>query len=90
MVCENCQVAACYCDGLPEQPIEEITVENIRFTYDENAQPGVPAMKNNAEKLCRAGMYFDNVKKLTVKNIDISGHEGDQLIASHVDTLINE
>lgn len=90
MVCENCQVAACYCDGLPEQPIEEITVENIKFTYDEEAEPGVPAMKNNAEKLCKAGMYFDNVKKLTVKNVDISGNSGEALIANHVDTLIKD
>lgn len=90
MDCENCQVAACYCDGLPEQPIEEITVENIRFTYDENSQPGIPAMKNNAEKLCKAGMYFDNVKKLTVKNVDISGNSGEALMANHVDLLIKD
>lgn len=88
MVCENCQVAACYCDGLPEQPIEEITVENIRFTYDENAQEGIPAMRNNAEPMCRAGMYFDNVKKLTVRNVDISGNHGEALMANNVETLI--
>lgn len=90
MVCENCHVAACYCDGLPEQPIEEITVENIKFTYDPEAKPGVPAMRNHAEKMCRAGMYFDNVKRLTVKNIDISGNDGEVLIADHVGTLVQE
>lgn len=90
MVCENCQVAACYCDGLPEQPIDEITVENIKFTYDKNAEPGVPAMRNNAEKMCRAGMYFDNVKKLTVKNIEIEGNDGDPLIAKNVGRLNRE
>lgn len=87
MVCENCHVAACYCDGLPERPIEEITVENIRFTYSADAKPGVPAMRNNAEKMCRAGMYFDNVNKLTVKNIDISGNDGEPLTAKNVGTL---
>lgn len=90
MVCENCHVAACYCDGLPEQPIEEITVENIKFTYDENAKEGVPAMRNNAEKMCKAGLYFDNVKKLIVKNVDISGNDGANLIVSHVDILVRE
>lgn len=90
MVCENCCVAACYCDGLPEQPIGEITVENIKFTYDENAEPGFPSMRNNNQEMCRAGMYFDNVKKLTVKNIDISGNDGEALIANHVDELIKE
>ena len=90
MVCENCHVAACYCDGLPEQPIEEITVENIKFTYDPDAEPGVPAMRNHAEKMCRAGMYFDNVRKLTVKNVDISGNDGEALLAEHVGTLVQE
>ncbi len=90
MVCENCCVAACYCDGLPEQPIGEITVENIKFTYDENAEPSFPSMRNNNQEMCRAGMYFDNVKKLTVKNIEISGNDGEALMANHVDELIKE
>lgn len=90
MVCENCHVAACYCDGLPEQPIDEITVENMKFTYDPDAEPGVPAMRNHAEKMCRAGMYFDNVRKLTVRNVDISGNDGEALHTEHVGTLVQE
>lgn len=90
MVCENCHVAACYCDGLPEMPIDEITVENLKFTYDENAEPNFPSMKNNNEKLCRAGMYFDNVNKLTVKNVEIIGNDGEPLIAKNVGSLIKE
>lgn len=90
MVCENCQVAACYCDGLPEQPINEITVENIKFTFDPDAKPGFPAMRNNNQEMCRAGMYFDNVNKLTVKNIDISGNDGDALTAKNCGEIIKE
>ena len=84
MECTNCHVAACYCDGLPEMPIDEITVENISFTYDPDAQPGVPAMRNNAEKMCRAGLYFDNVRKLTVKNVDVKGCDGDEILIHNV------
>ena len=90
MECLNCHVAACYCDGLPEMPIDDITVENIKFTYDPEAQPGVPAMRNNAEKMCRAGMYFDNVKKLTVRNIQVEGCDGDELLVHNVDELVRE
>lgn len=90
MECLNCHVAACYCDGLPEMPIDDITVENIRFTYDPDAQEGVPAMRNNAEKMRKAGMYFDNVKKLTVRNIQIEGCDGDELLTHNVDQLIKE
>lgn len=90
MVCENCQVAACYCDGLPEQPIDEITVENIKFTFDPDAKPGFPAMRNNNQEMCRAGMYFDNVNRLTVKNIDISGNDGDALTAKNCGEIVKE
>ena len=87
MECLNCHVAACYCDGLPEMPIEEINVENICFTYDPNAKEGVPAMKNNAVKLCRSGMYFDNVKKLTIKNVSIEGCTGEKITKNNVESF---
>ena len=90
MVCENCHVAAVFADGLPEQPIDEITVENIRFTYDPDAKPGFPSMKNNNEELCRAGMRFENVRRLTVKNIDISGNDGEPLVAKNCGEIIKE
>ena len=90
MKCDNCHVAACYCDGLPEMPIDEITVENISFTYDPDAKLGVPAMRNNAEKMCRAGMYFDNVRKLRIKNVDIKGCDGEELMAHNVGELVRE
>ena len=87
MICEDCEVAACYCDGLPEAPIESITLEDISFTYNPDSKPGIPAMRNFAEELCRVGMYFDNVSTLTVKNVTLSGHEGEDLVAKNVKTL---
>ena len=90
MECLNCHVAACYCDGLPEMPINEITVDNILFTYDPDAKPGYPSMKNNNELLCKAGMYFDNIGKLTVRNVRVEGCDGDELIAKNVGELIRE
>ena len=90
MECLNCHVAACYCDGLPEMPIESINIADIRFTFDPNAQPGVPAMRNNAEKMCKAGMYFDNVKKLYIRGVQIEGCEGEELLLHNVDELVRE
>ena len=90
MVCENCEAAACYCDGLPEQPIEQITVENIRFTYSPNARPSLPAMREFMEEFCRVGMYFDNVKKLVVDNVTLEGVVGEELIANHIGELIKK
>lgn len=87
MYCEACEVAACYCDGLPEAPIESIKLENITFTFAPDAKPGQPAMRNFMEKMCRRGMYFDNVKELTLKNVKMYGQEGEALVAKNVENL---
>ena len=87
MDCEDCSVAACYCDGLPEAPIESVTMEDITFTFREDATPDKPAMMNFGKEFCRAGMYFDNVSHLTVKNVKMSGNIGDVLIAKNVEKV---
>ena len=90
MLCEDCEVAACYCDGLPEAPIESIALENIVFTFAEDAKPDCPAMRNHMETFCRSGMYFDNVKKLTIKNVKVCNQIGEDLIAKNVEKLIKK
>ncbi len=88
MICEDCEAAACYCDGLPERPIEEIKLENIKFTFSENAKPALPAMREFMEPFCRKGMYFDNVKKLIISDVSMDGVIGDELIINHIGELI--
>lgn len=90
MNCESCHVAAAYCDGLPERPIEQITLENVRFSYCDNAQSGKPAMRSFMEDMCKAGAYFDNVKKLVVKNVRFTGVEGKAITVKNVDTFVEE
>lgn len=90
MNCENCHVAAVFADGLPEQPIDEITVEDLKFTYAPDAGPGFPSMKNNNVKFCRAGMRFENVRKLIVKNVEVEGCDGDPITAVNCDEVIKE
>ncbi|MCR5823411.1 MAG: glycoside hydrolase family 28 protein [Lachnospiraceae bacterium] len=84
MTCDDCHVCACYCDGLPEMPIEEINVENISFTYSPDAKPGKPAMRNYAEEFCRGGMYFDNVKVLNITDVTVTGPDTEPLITKNV------
>lgn len=90
MECLDCEAAACYCDGLPERPIKSIAVENINFTFAENARPSRPAMREFMEEFCRVGLYFDNVEELTVKNVKVEGVIGDELVLSHIGKLTKE
>ena len=90
MVCEDCEAAACYCDGLPEQPIEQITVENIKFTYSPDAKPSLPAMREYMKAFCRVGMYFDNVKTLIIDNVTLDGVAGEELVLHNIGELIRK
>lgn len=85
--CRGAEVAACYIDGLPEAPIEEVTLENISVSFAEDARPGVPIMENFARERCRLGLYLDNVRRIRVHNVRLSGEEGEKLIAKHYETL---
>lgn len=87
MECFDCEAAACYCDGLPERPIKSITVEDVRFTYSENAKPAKPAMREFMEEFLKVGMYFDNVEELNVKGVSVEGAIGDPLITNNVGKL---
>ncbi|MBD5095075.1 MAG: glycoside hydrolase family 28 protein [Subdoligranulum sp.] len=90
MECTGAQVAACYIDGLPESPIDQVTLENISVSFAGDARPGIPAMQNHAMERCRLGLYLDNVKKIVVKNVKLHGAQGPALAASHYETVETE
>ena len=87
MECTGAEVAACYIDGLTEAPIDQVTLENIRVSFAPDAKPGVPAMQNFAEKRCKLGLYLDNVRRIRIKDVRLSGVEGQGLIADHYEDI---
>lgn len=90
MKCENCRIAATFCDGLPERPIKSITVENISFDFDKNAVPGMPACQSFLENACRMGMYMKHVGTLKLKNVSLKDQIGEELITHDVGKIIRE
>ena len=90
MDCVDTEVAACYIDGLPEMPIDAVTLENIRVTYAPDAHPGVPAMQRDAEKRCRLGLYFENVRRVTLRNVTVTGAAGEDVITRGVGEILRE
>ncbi|MBQ6520314.1 MAG: glycoside hydrolase family 28 protein [Anaerolineaceae bacterium] len=86
--CTDAEVAACYIDGLPEMPIDEVCFKDCRISFKEDAKPGVPAMENFAKQRCKLGLYLDNVKKIVIDNVKLEGVDGDEIIANHHEELI--
>ena len=84
----DCHVAAMYCDGLPEEKIEQITLENIRISFKEGeCEKGVPIMSEGVEECSRKGIFIRNVKELSVKNVLVEGNDGEPIITEGVDHI---
>lgn len=87
LTCTDAHVAACYIDGLPEAPVEEVVFENVSVSFAADAKPGVPIMENFAKPRCRLGLYFDNVRHIRVKGVTLEGVDGAPVLADHYESL---
>ena len=83
----NCHVAAAYFDGLPEQKIEEIIMKNIAVSYAENPKCDVPSMSEGVEACSLKGIFANNVKRLVLKNVSVTGQKGEAITLTGVDEL---
>lgn len=83
----NCHVAAAYFDGLPEQKIEEILMKNIEVTYAKDPKCDVPSMSSGVEACSLKGIYANNVKKLILKNVSVTGQNGGAITLEGVDEI---
>jgi len=81
---ENTKVSAGYFYGLPESPIQEISLENIRVDYSEEEVWGKPAMMSFIEDHSKLGFYFNNVACVKVKNVTLAGQRGEEFIFENV------
>ena len=83
----DCHVAAAHFDGLPEEKIDRIVMRNVDISFAAAAKTDVPAMSEGIEKCSKKGIFVRNVKKLELKNVNITGCEGDRIIAADVDEI---
>ena len=84
MTCTDCEWAAGYFYGLTEQPIGSVTIENVSFTFKEDASSGHPAMMSYIDEECKRGLYFNCVRKVCLKNVSMTGHVGEKVTALNV------
>lgn len=85
MVCTQVGYCAGVFYGLPEAPIESICLENVSFTYDPACEPGFPAMKEKNEKMKNAGLCFHFVREVSLRNVTVTGQQGEAVICRGVD-----
>ena len=79
------EVATAYFKGLPEKPIEEVVMKNIRVSFKDQAVSGRPAMMSFLDEVSKAGIVADYVKKIQLDNVVIEGYEGERVTLNGVD-----
>ncbi|MCR5476746.1 MAG: glycoside hydrolase family 28 protein [Lachnospiraceae bacterium] len=86
----NCHVAAAFFDGLPERKIEEIIMRDVEVSFAQDAVSGVPAMSEGVEPCKKRGLFARNVAKLTLKNVQITGAQGETFELTGVDEIVQD
>ena len=74
------------CD--PEVRGHRPAFENIDFTYAKDAKPGVAAMMLGCDEAVKQGLIINNAKELILKNVNITGCEGEPVVTGNVDKII--
>ncbi len=88
ITCHNCEHAAGYFHGLPEQPIKEIVLDNIELDFAADASSGRPAMMSFVEDVSKLGLFSENVESLVLNKVQIKGQIGDEIICKSVGEVI--
>lgn len=70
--------------GLPEQPIESVTIENVVFELSEHAEEGEIIMTPDSPKARRKGLYFENVKRVRLSNVRVLHADGEAVVTKNV------
>lgn len=84
IVCDNVHVAAGFFYGLPEQPIESITLENVQFTYAKTPEAGIPAMMSFLEPMSGEGLQFRYVNHVSLNQVKLIDPLKNPLILENV------
>lgn len=83
----NCTAAAAFVYGLPERPIENVSITHSRFemTLDPNEQGGEPDMVQDTRIMAGDGMLFRHVRGLELHRVKIGTRQGPAIMLEQVE-----
>ena len=86
---EGVEACAGYILGLPERPVQSITLKDCHFTFNPNGKAMVPAMAVNVEECLNRGLIAYYVDQLTLDNVTMEGVKGERVTATEVKTIFD-
>ena len=72
----RCGACAGFFYGLPERPVEGVTLRNVLVEMDETAEAACPAMMNDCPSMKGRGFYLRNARRVDLSGVMVLGVQG--------------
>jgi polygalacturonase len=82
--CTGVRLAAAWLLGLPETPIDGLTIDGFFVRYAADVTPEPPDMAASIPAVARQGIHIHNARHVRLDHIDIAGQDGDILTLESV------
>lgn len=82
----DAKLAAGFVYGLPEMPVEDVTLDDVAISMARDAEPGYPEMADDMALMQGAGLFVRNVKGLRLRDVEITEQKGQALL---MDATVN-
>ncbi|MGN6207884.1 glycoside hydrolase family 28 protein [Asticcacaulis sp.] len=82
--CTGVRLAAAWLLGLPEQPIDGITIDDFSVRYAPDVTPEAPDMAASIPAVACQGIHIRNARHVRLDHIDIEGQDGEILTLESV------
>jgi len=76
----DAKLAAGFVYGLPEMPVENVSLDDVSISMSQDAGPGYPEMADDMELMQGAGLFARFVRKLRLRGVEITGQRGPALL----------
>lgn len=74
------KIAAGFVYGLPEMPIEDLSLDDVSITMDRNAEAGYAEMADDIPQHRAAGLFVRNVRDLRLRDVEITNQIGEAFL----------
>jgi polygalacturonase len=76
--------------GLPEAPLEDLSLEDLSVTFADEPRPGVPEMADGLVPVTREGLHLGGVHGALLSRVRVRGAEGPVLLAEGSTGIVGE
>ena len=77
----GCTACAGFFHGLPESPVQGVSLQNVTVEMDQDGKPDRPAMMEDCPEMRASGFYLRNARGVNVSQVRVLGVRGKTLDA---------